>query len=66
MKKWYWMIDTLKQVPIFRRYANTVEFLFDGHKRFGMIEIRYWYKWISGNQMEKVRTRFDIGTTEKV
>ena len=61
----YWMIDTLKQVPMFRRYANTVEFLFDGHKRFGMIEIGPWYKWISGNQMEKVRTRFDIGTTEK-
>ena len=61
--KVYGMIDTLKHMPLFKKYTNTVEFIFDGHKKFNKIEIGPWYKWISGNQLEKLRMRFDVGTT---
>jgi len=63
--KVYQMIDTLKQMPIFKKYSNTLQFIFDGHKKFGTVEIGPWFKWASGNQLEKVRLRFDLGTTEQ-
>lgn len=61
----YWMMDTLKSMPIFKKYMNVVTFLVDGHKKLGKIEIGPWYKWVSGNQLEKLRLRFDLGTTEE-
>lgn len=63
-QKVYKMMDTLKSIPLFRRYVNTLELIFDGRKKLGKIEIGPWYKWISGNQREKIRIRFDIATTE--
>jgi len=63
--KVYTMIDTLKKMPLFERYTNNFEFIVDGHRKFGKIEIGPWYKWISGNQLEKIRVRFDLGTTKK-
>ena len=59
------MIDTLKSIPIFKDYVRNFEFLVDGHRKFGPIEIGPWYKWVSGNQLEKTRLRFDLGTTEQ-
>lgn len=59
------MIDTLKSIPLFKEYVRNFEFLVDGHRKFGPIEIGPWYKWISGNQLEKTRLRFDLGTTEQ-
>jgi cell fate (sporulation/competence/biofilm development) regulator YmcA (YheA/YmcA/DUF963 family) len=58
------MIDTLKSIPLFKEYTRNAEFLIDGHRKLGKIEIGPWYKWISGNELEKVRLRFDLGTTE--
>ncbi len=58
------MIDTLKNMPLFKTYTNTLHFIIDGRKKLGVIEIGPWYKWISGNQLEKIRLRFDIATTE--
>lgn len=63
--KVYKMMDTLKSMPIFRKYMDFVTFLIDGHKKLGPVEIGPWYKWISGNQLERVRMRFDLGTTEQ-
>ena len=63
-QKVYTMIDTLKSMPLFVRYSNNLEFLVDGHRKFGKIEIGPWFKWISGNQLEKIRLRFDLGTTK--
>jgi hypothetical protein len=57
------MIDTLKSIPLFKEYTRNLEFLVDGYRKLGKIEIGPWYKWISGNQLEKIRLRFDIGTT---
>jgi cell fate (sporulation/competence/biofilm development) regulator YmcA (YheA/YmcA/DUF963 family) len=59
------MIDTLKSIPLFKEYTRNIEFLVDGHRKFGIIEIGPWYKWVSGNQYERTRLRFDLGTTEK-
>ena len=64
-QKIYWMMDTLKNMPVFKKYMNVVTFLVDGHKKLGPVEIGPWYKWISGNQLEKLRVRFDLGTTEQ-
>jgi hypothetical protein len=61
----YWMMDTIRTMPIFKKYMNVVTFLVDGHKKLGAIEIGPWFKWISGNQLEKIRTRFDLGTTDQ-
>jgi len=64
-QKVYKMIDTLTSIPLFKKYTNTLEFIVDGRKKFGKIEIGPWYKWISRNQLEKMRVRFDLATTEK-
>lgn len=63
--KVYQLIDTLKQMPLFKKYSNTLSFITDGHVKLGKIEIGPWFKWVSGNQLEKIRTRFDIATTEQ-
>jgi len=57
------MIDTLKSIPLFKEYTKNIEFFIDGYRKFGKIEIGPWYKWFSGNQLESLRLRFDIGTT---
>ncbi len=59
----YKMIDTLQQMPIFKKYYNTVYFLTTGYKSIGNYEIGPWYNWISTNAWEGVRLRFDLGTT---
>lgn len=58
------MIDTLKKMPLFKKYTNTLAFIVDGRKKLGQIEIGPWYKWVSRNQLEKWRFRFDVSTTE--
>ena len=64
-QKVYKMIDTLTSIPLFKKYTNTLEFIVDGRKKLGKIEIGPWYKWVSRNQLEKLRLRFDLATTEK-
>ncbi|MEP6748947.1 MAG: DUF5686 family protein [Bacteroidota bacterium] len=64
-QKVYKMIDTLVSIPLFKKYTNTAEFVVDGRKKLGKVEIGPWYKWISRNQLEKFRVRFDLATTEK-
>lgn len=58
------MIDTLNSLPLFKEYTRNLEFLVDGHRRIGKLEIGPWFNWISGNELENVRLRFDLGTTE--
>lgn len=60
----YRLIDTLRELPAFKKLSNTVTFIVDGHKKLGKVEIGPWYRWISGNQLERLRLRFDLGTTE--
>ena len=62
-KKVYRMMDTIKTIPAFIKYTKVLTFIFDGHIKKGAIEIGPWYKWVSGNQLERLRLRFDLGTT---
>jgi hypothetical protein len=64
-QKVYKMMDTLKSMPLFHKYVNTVELIVDGRKKLGKVEIGPWYRWVSGNQRERLRLRFDLATTEK-
>lgn len=64
-QKVFKMIDTLKTVPIFKKYMRNVEFIVDGYRKMGKVEIGPWFKWFSGNKLEGLRLRFDLGTTEK-
>lgn len=64
-QKIFKMIDTLRTVPVFKKYISNLEFLVDGYKKFGKVEIGPWFKWISGNELEGMRLRFDLGTTDK-
>ncbi len=63
--KVYQMMDTIKTIPAFIKYTKALKFIFGGHLQYGAIEIGPWYKWISGNQLEGIRTRFDLGTTQQ-
>ena len=58
------LIDTLKSVPVFKKYAQRIEFIVGGYKKLGKYEIGPWYKWVSGNPIERLRLRFDLGTTD--
>jgi len=60
----YKMIDTLQKMPLFKKYVDVATFIVDGRKQLGKIEIGPWFKWISGNQLERVRLRFDVATTK--
>ena len=64
-KNVYKMMDTLNNMSLFRKYRATADFILSGRKQIGKLEIGPWYKWISTNQMEKVRLRFDLATSEK-
>lgn len=59
----YHMIDTLQQMPIFKKYYNTISFLTTGYKSIGNYEIGPWFNWVSNNNWEGMRVRFDLGTT---
>ena len=61
----YKMIDTLQKMPLFQKYTRRIEFIVDGRKPLGKIEIGPWYKWVSSNQLEKLRLRFDVATTKQ-
>lgn len=63
-QKVYRMMDTIKTIPAFIQYTDMLKFIFDGHLKYGQIELGPWYKWLSGNQHERFRLRFDLGTTE--
>lgn len=61
--KVYQMMDSIKSMPVFKKYSDWFTFLLDGHHKSGKVEIGPWYKWFSGNQLEQFRFRFDLGTT---
>ena len=64
-KNVYEMMDTLNNMSLFRTYRDALDFLFNGSRKIGKIEIGPWFKWVSTNSVERVRLRFDIATTEK-
>lgn len=64
-RKVYQLVDTLKSMPLFNSYTRKLEFLIGGRIKLGKVEIGPWYKWLSGNQRERTRLRFDLATTDE-
>lgn len=58
----YHMVDTLMQMPQFKRMRQNIYFLTVGYKDIGNYEIGPWYNWLSYNAQEGLRARFDLGT----
>ncbi len=58
----YATVDKLLQMPKFQKLERTIKFVATGYKNIGNLEIGPWFNWISGNQWEGTRFRFDLGT----
>ncbi len=58
----YSTIDKLLQMPKFQKLQRTLRFIGTGYKNIGNYEIGPWFNWISSNQWEGTRFRFDLGT----
>lgn len=58
----YTSLDKLLVMPKFQKLQNTISFIGTGYKNIGNAEIGPWFNWISSNNWEGTRLRFDLGT----
>jgi hypothetical protein len=61
----YALLDTIQKNKTFIFYKNSIDFLATGTKYVGNFVIGPWYYWLTGNQWEGTRVRFDLGTNRK-
>ena len=59
-------IDTLINLPRIRTYVDVVNFLVDGYKNYGLVDLGPYYSLVSYNQMEGVRLRLGFRTSTKL
>lgn len=64
-RKIYAMIDTIKTIPAYKRWADLVRVAATGYKEVGLFEIGPIYKFISSNPIEGFRLRFGGQTSNK-
>lgn len=62
--KIYKMVDSLKNQPIIKTYVDVVEFLVEGYKPYGGIELGPYHYLGGFNFLEGFRTRFGFRTNE--
>ncbi len=62
----YTTIDKLLEMPKFQKLQRNIKFFAGGYRDVGKFEIGPWFNWISGNQWEGTRFRFDLGTNKKL
>ncbi len=60
----YKMIDTLQNLPAYKKYYNILYFIGTGYTNIGKFQLGPWASWISGNVLEGTRLRFDVGTNK--
>ncbi|MBC7851356.1 MAG: carboxypeptidase-like regulatory domain-containing protein [Chitinophagaceae bacterium] len=60
----YKTIDTLMNLPAFKRTTRMIDFLATGYLNIGNFQIGPWPNWITGNVEEGLRLRFDLGTNK--
>jgi hypothetical protein len=65
-KSIYKMIDTLLDLPAFKRYTRIINFVGTGYLSVGKFLIGPWQNWIYSNSVEGLRLRFDLGTNSSV
>ena len=58
----YATVDKLLEMPKFKKVRRNLLFLASGYRKIGNYEIGPWFNWISANQWEGTRLRFDLGT----
>ncbi|HMK04852.1 MAG TPA: DUF5686 family protein, partial [Ferruginibacter sp.] len=58
----YTTIDKLLAMPKYQKLQRNLKFLAGGYRNIGNFEIGPWFNWVSGNQWEGTRFRFDLGT----
>jgi hypothetical protein len=58
-------IDTLINLPRIRTYIDVVNFLVDGYKNYGYVDLGPYYSLVSYNQLEGVRLRLGFRTSVK-
>ncbi|MBL7812510.1 MAG: carboxypeptidase-like regulatory domain-containing protein [Bacteroidetes bacterium] len=58
-------IDTLLQMPRIRTYTDLANFLVDGYRNFGKIDLGPYYSLVSFNQLEGPRVRLGFRTSYK-
>jgi Family of unknown function (DUF5686) len=61
-KSIYHTIDTLLNLPAFKRTVRTVNFLATGYLDVGNFQIGPWQNWVYSNVLEGLRLRWDLGT----
>ncbi len=62
----YHLVDTIQQVPQFRTFVDIVKIIVSGYKEFGPIEIGPYFSLISSDEVEGIRLRLGMRTTEKI
>ncbi len=60
----YKMVDTLLQLPAFKKARDNIYFLTTGYRNIGNYEIGPWYNWATYNSQEGFRVRWDLGTNK--
>jgi hypothetical protein len=60
----YVVLDTLQKNPTYIHYRNAIAFIFSGTKDIGNFRIGPWYYWLSANNWEGPRMRFDFSTNK--
>ena len=65
-KQIYQTVDKLLEMPKFQKLQRTLRFIGTGYRNVGIFEIGPWFNWISNNNWEGYRFRFDLGTNTKL
>jgi len=60
----YHMIDTLQSLPLYKKYVKVLGFLGSGYINVGKLQLGPWMNWVSANNYEGTRVRFDLGTNK--
>ncbi|MBU2649288.1 MAG: hypothetical protein KKA81_00005, partial [Bacteroidetes bacterium] len=61
----YEMVDSIKNVPLFRSYVDFFYMAFNGYLKWGNVEIGPYYKMASYNEIEGLRLRLGGRTSNK-
>ncbi len=62
----YSMIDSIKQVPVYKTYSKILTFLGSGWWVIGPVELGQWSSFYSGNDVEGSRLRLAMGTSNNL
>lgn len=61
----YFLVDTIQRVPQFKTFTEVVRLIVTGSKRFGKIEVGPYFSLVSTDEVEGVRIRLGISTSEE-